>query len=54
MENFATYVELALAVLGLFAIIATITPNEADNKIVQAIYTIVNKLGLNVGRSRNE
>ena len=54
MENFEKYIELALMVIGLFAAIATITPNEADNKIVQAIYTIINKLGLNVGRSRNE
>ena len=53
MDNFEKYVELALMVVGLFAAIATITPNDSDNKIVKAIYTIINKLGLNVGRSRN-
>jgi len=41
------YATLILSVLGLFSIIAKMTPTEADNKIVDFLYKVVNFLGLN-------
>ncbi len=41
------YSTIILAVLGLFSVIAKMTPTEADNKIVDFLYKIVNFLGLN-------
>ena len=49
-----TIVVLALAVFGGFSILAAITPNEADNKKVQAILTTINTLGMNVLKAKNK
>ena len=53
MENLDKYLEWFLMLVGLFASIATVTPNDSDNKIVQIILTIINKLGLNFGKASN-
>jgi len=37
---------LLLAVLGVFSIIAKMTPTEADNKILDKILVVVHMLGL--------
>jgi hypothetical protein len=37
---------LGLAVLGVFSIIAKLTPTEADNKILDKILAVVHALGL--------
>ena len=49
-----TIIMLALAVFGGFSILAAITPNEADNKKVQAILTAINTLGMNVLKAKNK
>tara|TARA_R100001126_G_C4711001_1_gene94755 strand:- start:239 stop:412 length:174 start_codon:yes stop_codon:yes gene_type:complete len=49
-----TIVVLALAVFGGFSILAAITPNENDNKKVQAILTAINTLGMNVLKAKNK
>ena len=49
-----TIIVLALAVFGGFSILAAITPNEADNKKVQAILTAINNLGMNVLKAKNK
>ena len=49
-----TIVVLALAVFGGFSILAAITPNEADNKKVQAILTAINTLGMKVLKAKNK
>ena len=49
-----TIVVLALAVFGGCSILAAITPNEADNKKVQAILTAINTLGMNVLKAKNK
>ncbi len=53
IENFGTYIELAVEIIGVFAVIATMTANDTDNKIVQFILDLINKLGMNVGNARN-
>ena len=49
-----TIIVLALAVFGGFSILAAITPNEADNKKVQAILTAINALGMNILKAKNK
>ena len=49
-----TIVVLALAVFGGFSILAAITPNENDNKKVQAILTAINTLGMNILKAKNK
>ena len=54
MELIITIVVLALAVFGGFSILAAITPNESDNKKVQAILTAINGLGMNILKAKNQ
>jgi|TARA_Y100000033_G_scaffold35650_1_gene34450 NADH:ubiquinone oxidoreductase subunit 3 (subunit A) len=54
MQLVITIVVLALAVFGGFSILAAITPNESDNKKVQAILTAINGLGMNILKAKNQ
>lgn len=45
--NFATILTLAFAVVGLASAIAKVTPTQADNKVVDFILDVLNKLALN-------
>ena len=38
---------LATALIGVFAVIARFTPNEADNRIAQKLLDFINGLGQN-------
>lgn len=53
MENGPTILQLLTSFVGSFAIIATLTPNDADNRIVQVLLTIINKFGGNMGKASN-
>ena len=54
MELLFTIVVLALAGFGGFSILAAITPNEADNKKVQAILSTINVFGMNIIKAKNK
>ena len=54
MELIVTIIVLALAVFGGFSILAAITPNESDNKKVQAILSTINGLGMNILTAKNQ
>tara|TARA_R100000322_G_C5400942_1_gene181269 strand:+ start:638 stop:811 length:174 start_codon:yes stop_codon:yes gene_type:complete len=54
MQLVITIVVLALAVFGGFSILAAITPNESDNKKVQAILSTINGLGMNILKAKNQ
>ena len=41
------------SVVGAFAIISTMTPNPKDDKIVSQLYSLINFLGANFGKSKN-
>jgi len=44
-----------LAIVGAMAILATMTPNKTDNKVVlQIILDIINMIGANVGKAKNK
>jgi len=49
MENWDQYMVIFFALLGAASAIARITPNESDNKVVNAIWKVVNHLGLRGG-----
>ncbi len=53
MDQVTTYVELALSVVGSFALIATITPNKSDDKAVEFLLKVINLFAANVGKSKN-
>ena len=44
---------LIFQVIGIFALIATLTPNKADDKIVQWILDLVNFFAANIGKAKN-
>ncbi len=48
------WVPIVLAVVGAFALVATKTPNKTDDKILQLILDVVNFLGANLGKSKND
>lgn len=52
--NAFDYFQIALAIVGAFASIATITPNETDNKIADFLLKAINILGANVGKAQNK
>ncbi len=46
-------VALLLQIVGAFAVLATMTPNKTDDKIVQVVLDLVNFLGANTGKAKN-
>ena len=50
----AEYWDVALAVIGAFALLATKTPNKVDDKIGQILLDVVNFLGANLGKAANK
>lgn len=54
MANIDSIIAIALAVVGLFSMIATMTPNKADDRIAQFLLDVINFLGANVGKASNE
>jgi hypothetical protein len=54
LEFLSKWIPTALQVVGAFAVIATMTPNKTDDKIVQWLLDIINFLGGNLGKAKNE
>ena len=52
-ENWDTLAQGLLAVVGGFSLLATLTPNEADNKVLDMVYKLINTLGANFGKAKN-
>ena len=51
--NGSAILELVVQIVGVASLIATMTPNDSDNKVVDFVLNIVNMLGANVGKSKN-
>ena len=47
------YLPIVTSLVGSFALIATLTPNKTDDKIIQMILDVVNFLGANFGKAKN-
>ena len=45
---------LACEIIAICAAIAALTPSKSDDRIIQFILDIINKLGLNVGKATNK
>ena len=54
IDNKENIVNIITSLIALFAIIATMTPNESDNKVLAKIYKGINILGLNILKSENK
>lgn len=55
ISDFITgYIPLALQIVGAFAALATMTPNKTDDKIAQFFMDLVNFLGGNFGKAKND
>jgi len=54
INSIVQYLPIAVSVIGSFALIATLTPNKTDDKIVQLLLDVVNFLGANVGKAANK
>ena len=53
MSNWQAWFAVATSIIGSAAIIATLTPNKSDDRIVQWLLDIVNFVGANVGKAKN-
>jgi len=47
------YLPIALQIVGGFALIAIKTPNKVDDKILQIVMDVINFLGANLGKAKN-
>ena len=58
MEGFLALVPDIIKIIGLlisvFAVVATMTPNEADNAVADKLGKAVNILAFNFGKSKNQ
>jgi len=53
ITNLPGYLEVIIQAIGVFALLATLTPNTSDNTIVDFLLKIVNFGAANVGKSKN-
>ena len=53
MTNWQGWLAAATSVVGSAAVIVTLTPNKSDDRIVQWLLDIVNFIGANVGKAKN-
>ena len=51
--NLPAYLEIITQAIGVFALVATLTPNTSDNSIVDFLLKLVNFGGANIGKSKN-
>ena len=48
------WLPVVFQVVGAFAMIAAMTANETDDKVVNAILKVINFLGMNIGTAKND
>jgi hypothetical protein len=53
IANWGQITQIIVSVVGVAAIVATLTPNSSDNKAVDFLLNIVNAIGGNVGKAKN-
>jgi hypothetical protein len=53
-ENKEELLQIVASVIAVASLIATMTPNESDNKWVNRISAVVSWLALNVGRAKSK
>ena len=53
-SNYVAILSAVASIVGGFAVLASLTPNKSDDRIVQIILDIVNFLGANIGKAKND
>lgn len=53
ISNVDWLLESAMMIVGGFAVVATQTPNESDNKVLQLMLSLINFFGANIGKAAN-
>ena len=53
MENYMQMLTAVGGIVGGFAVIASMTPNKSDDRIVQMILDMVNFIGANFGKAKD-
>ena len=51
--NWGSIANILFQIVGLASMVSAITPNKADDRIVQLLIDGLNALGMNIGTSRN-
>ena len=54
IENSEQLVQIVASVIAVASLIATMTPNESDNKWVARVSRVVSWLALNVGKAKSK
>lgn len=54
VANAGSILAIGASVIGTFAMIATLTPNSSDNTIADFLLKLINALGANVGKAKND
>ena len=54
LSNISEYVGLATSIVGVFAILATMTANKTDNKIADMLLKLINFVAMNFGEAANK
>tara|TARA_R100000742_G_C4161458_1_gene2918 strand:+ start:37 stop:228 length:192 start_codon:yes stop_codon:yes gene_type:complete len=54
VDNYVSILSAVASIVGGFAVIASLTPNKSDDRIVQMILDVVNFLGANFGKAKND
>jgi hypothetical protein len=52
--NKEAIIRVLTATVTLASLIAALTPNESDNKVVQRISTVVSWMALNIGKAKSK
>ena len=53
-NNYVAILSAVASIVGGFAVLASLTPNKSDDRIVQIILDIVNFIGANFGKAKND
>lgn len=53
-ENVDTLLQIAAGVIAVASLVATLTPNESDNKWVSRVSAVISWLALNVGKAKSK
>jgi len=53
-DNSEQILQILASVIAVASLIATMTPNESDNKIVRRVSAVISWLALNVGRAKSK
>lgn len=54
LDGMPSFMKLVILGTALFSVIATMTPNEHDNKALEVLYRIINIFGFNFGKAKND